>query len=827
MAANAPSCPADALFDSFLSDEASDDDRRDFESHLNDCESCQVRLEKRLSSAEWRRLLPKDPGTPISIVRKESDGKAESEQPIVDGYTIEAVIGHGGMGTVYRAHQHSLNRTVALKILSSTATENPRRWLRFKTEVEAIGRLQHPNIVRVFDAGEYKERAYVAQELCDSESLESQMGTPRPPADVVSLLQQLVDAIDHAHRQEVLHRDIKPSNILFAGGRVKLADFGLAKLTDMDDSLTRTRDVMGSPSYMAPEQARADHEAIGPETDIFQTGILMYELLTGIAPFRADSAVETLRLAQEHEPVSPRRLQPSIPRDLQTICQKCLSKRPSDRYRTAAALAEDLQRFQDGRPIHARPPGILVRSWKWTRRRPAAAALIGVTILAIASLLLMWANFTSELAEQTRIAEGKTQEAQRNLEDQIEANAATLEVLGFFTVDLLDAANPENDGANVKVIDVIDRASVDVEERFGDRPRVEAIVQAAIGNVYLELGQPLKALPHMERGVKLFQDVNEPLNQQSYVASYQLALCFKGLGRYEDALKIADRLTPLAAELGIEQELELRFFRSGQVLRDAKPAAMIEHLQQLHSDCVQHLGANNRLTLSVLGNLTVAYLKSGDLKKAEEHERQRLAETEEILGPDDPDTVISLNNLAIILVRQGRFEESEKLQREVLERKTRSLGEKHFGTIGQKHNLAMVIWRQGRHQEATDLLQEVIVQRGEVYGPSDPRPLETTYQAGRMYLVMEEYERGEELFDRVLGPLVADRPATGQWASLLTVWAEFKIRQKKLPRARTLLDSAHAVFETAPDEKNASRLKALATAEDLLKQQDADATSSD
>lgn len=816
-------CPDETLLNEFLSGDISSDVRNELESHFDECDACQNKLEMSLNSARWQQLMPADRQLQIETANSvladtlaTSVSSTADQHPEIPGYEIQDKIDAGGMGVVYRAIQHSLNRTVALKVLSSTATENPQRWLRFKTEIEAIGRLQHPNIVRVFDAGEHNGRAYVSQEICEPKSLEARISTPQPPAGVASMVEQLADAVHHAHQQEVLHRDIKPSNILFANGSVKLADFGLAKLTDIEDTLTRTRDVMGSPSYMAPEQVRADHNAIGPQTDVFQLGILMYESLTGVAPFLADSVVETLRLTQEHEPVAPRRMQPGIPRDLQTICLKCLEKRVSDRYQSAADLAADLQRFQSGHSIHAKPPGPLNRLLRWTMRRPAMAALMTVSLVAVIGLLVIWAQFTTELAEQTRIAREKTKDAQTSLNEALEANAAAIEVMEFFTVDLLDTANPEVGGVNMKVVDVINAAAETVETKFEDRPRIEAIVQTAIGNMFFKLGKPLTALPHMERGVTLFEQVGEPVNQQSFVAQYQLALCLKGLQRHDEAIAIADRLVPLAADVGIMWELELRYFNLSRVVRTEGLKKAIPYAEELYADCVKHLGKTHSTPMNIRGTLAAFYVQVNDMEKAEQIAHEALQMFEDIGDEDNPGAASALNTLAVVAVRQGDFAEAEKLHRDGLRRRISSQGERHSATIDQKSNLAAAIWRRGSHKEATDLLQEVIGVRVEILGAKDTRTLEATYQATRMYLVMKAYDEAEELTDRILAPQLPDRSATGQWASLLTAWAEVKIHQQDFKRAKQLLDSARAVFSEAPRASNRSRTKALDAAEALL-----------
>lgn len=814
-----PNCPPMPELESLLQGTCQPADEASLEAHLEDCPHCQSRLAELSADPQWRQLMPADATLQLDTASQTDTAAAGSSYPAstlpeIAGYTISSKLGQGGMGTVYAAHQHSLNRTVALKVLGSTAMENPKRWLRFRTEIEAIGRLQHPHIVRVFDAGESHGRAYVAQELCEQESLEQKVTAPQTPDDVIQMMRQLADAVHHAHEQGVLHRDIKPANVLFSEGAVKLVDFGLAKLTDLDDRMTQTRDVMGSPSYMAPEQARADHDNIGRQTDVYQLGILMYELLTGVAPFLADSAVETLRLTQEHDPVPPRQLQPSVPKDLQTICLKCLEKKTADRYRTAAELNADLERLQSGHPIHARPPGLIGRVVKWTRRHPAQAALWTVSTIATMTLLLMWARFTADLQEQTRIAGEKTDEAQRNLLNAMDSTDVAYEVMDFFTIDLLEAADPENDGINVRVVDVIDEAAAQVEEKFGHRPRVEAIVQLAISNMYFKLGKDDQALPHAERSVALFRQVKEPLNQQSFSAQYQLALCLRSAGRYDEFNELIAQIAPLSFDVSEQYVLEVRFTQMGELRRTQGLTAALPVARELYADCVAILGRDATTTCRVNGSLATMCFQAGHIEEAVALSEENLEVCRSV--GDEPGAASAMNVIAVGLNRQGRFEEAEAIQREALTQRQRLHGEDAWVTTGLEYNLASTIWRQGRHAEAVGMIRRVLSVRIPQAGIDHVDILEATFQATRMYLVMNQPDEAASLCDEILAPQLADRPPTGQWCSLLTAWAESKIGQHDLDRAAELLASAERIFEENESAKNPSRAKALKKAQTAL-----------
>jgi tetratricopeptide (TPR) repeat protein/tRNA A-37 threonylcarbamoyl transferase component Bud32 len=333
----------------------------------------------------------------------------------IPGYEVLGVLGRGGMGVVYKARQSRLKREVALKMLLGGPHAAPAQLARFRTEAEAVARLQHANIVQIHEIGEHNGLPYFSLEYVAGGTLAGRLdGTPMPAPDAVVLVETLARAMHYAHERGIVHRDLKPANVLLASGGVpKIADFGLAKHMAGSDVHTLSGTVLGTPSYMAPEQARGEAHAVGPLTDVYALGAILYELLTGRPPFRAASVVETVQQVIDQEPVTPTRLQPKVPRDLETVCLKCLAKKPGQRYASAAALADDLARFLRGEPVLARPAGRWERAAKWARRRPLAAALVAVIVLAVGGLLGVWAGFTVELRGERDRAEANFRRAMR------------------------------------------------------------------------------------------------------------------------------------------------------------------------------------------------------------------------------------------------------------------------------------------------------------------------------------------------------------------------------------------------------------------------------
>jgi eukaryotic-like serine/threonine-protein kinase len=260
------------------------------------------------------------------------------------------------MGVVYKARQLGLNRLVALKMIRGGSQARPDHFVRFSIEAEAVARLRHPNIVQIFDIGEVEGLPFVSLELLEGGSLADRLaGTPQPGRPSAELLVTLALAIDLAHQAGIVHRDLKPSNVLFTeDGIPKITDFGLAKRIDSDDHQTESGQIMGSPSYMASEQAQGRSREVGPVADVYALGAILYEMLTGRPPFKCETPMETLRQVIDDEPVPPSRLVPRLPRDLETVCLKCLQKEPAKRYESAQALADDVLRYLGGEPIRAR-----------------------------------------------------------------------------------------------------------------------------------------------------------------------------------------------------------------------------------------------------------------------------------------------------------------------------------------------------------------------------------------------------------------------------------------------------------------------------------------
>ncbi len=336
-------------------------------------------------------------------------GQASIPVPgVPPGYEVLEVISSGGQGCVYKARHLGLNRIVALKVILSGVAATSDQRERFRREAHSIALLQHPNVIEVFDYGESQGQPFMAMEYCSGGSLAARVKRQRPsPKEAARMVEAVAKGVQAAHQVRVIHRDLKPGNVLLtAEGQFKVTDFGLAKQLDADLESTPAEAILGTPGYMAPEQVWAN-DSIGPTTDVYGLGAVLYQLLTGHAPFTGDNKIDVVMKALHELVVSPRAENPTVPSDLETICLKCLEKDPEKRYRSAEALAAELRRFQEDRPILARPIGPLEQAWRWAKRNPTVAGLSALAFV----LMLTTITILAVAAYRINAARGEEQQA--------------------------------------------------------------------------------------------------------------------------------------------------------------------------------------------------------------------------------------------------------------------------------------------------------------------------------------------------------------------------------------------------------------------------------
>ena len=618
------------------------------------------------------------------------------------GYEILGELGRGGMGVVYRARHRQLNRDVALKMVLHGPHASPREWERLRAEAESIARLQHPHIVQIFEIGETEGCPYCALEYVDGGSLADEIhGTPQPHRAAVECVMALCQAIAYAHQRGILHRDLKPSNVLLTRERVpKVTDFGLAKqysATDVSVACEPTpsgqsqSQIAGTPSYMAPELLRGSKRSPQVTVDVYGLGAILYELLTGRPPFRAESPQETLIQVLLDEPVPPLRLRPTLPRDLDTICLKCLAKQPDRRYASVDALLHDLRCFLAGKPISARPIRIAERGLKWARRRPAVAALLAGIVLIVAALLCVGWGVAMRERQQAALLRGERNRAIRERNEKtlfLEKSLAAEQQLK----ELADAMATLPEGQlqrqlqeeRLKIyLEAVTRPSDDLLIS-----REQARTYERLSDIYRNLKKRSEALDAQRSANQIFARLieAEPRNE-AYEGDYvigldRLALLLKQNREYAEAERMLRDGIARAEQLLTRSPRTARYHGTlgtmlnnlATYLYDLDDRAQLEQACQMLEQAIEHQRQAVALDSSPLyamflrnhhGALAEALLRKGDYERA--------ADTARVLPTFFPDDPLDYKRAANFLDRCGRAAAADA-SLDVAERERRSAG---------------------------------------------------------------------------------------------------------------------------------------------------------
>jgi serine/threonine protein kinase len=498
--------------------------------------------------------------------------------PNVGGYQILGILGRGAMGVVYKARQRGLQRIVALKMILAGGHASASDVARFQSEAEAVGRLQHPNIVQVYEVGEQDGCPYLSLEFVDGGSLGKKIaGEPQPIQPAAHLIMLLAQGMEAAHQKGIIHRDLKPSNVMLTQPRQtgssesskstisiseslygipKIADFGLAKRLDEECGQTRSGSILGTPSYMAPEQAEGRSKEVGPLADVYALGAVLYELLTGRPPFRGEGMMDTLEQVRHREVVPPSQLQPKVPADLETICLKCLQKEQGRRYASAAALAEDLRRFLAGEPIQARPVSALERGWRWCGRNPVVA---GLSVVLFASLLAgtivatTFAIVASNRADQLALEKEQTERQRldavdkKKLAEKNEQFAITQRNRADRTKD---AANQQREVAEEELKTFIEL----VQDKFKDTGKMSKEVRE-LREIILKRGaDSLRKIAEIaSKNADFFEKEPGLYKRAEAYALFEIAKLLKEGNDWPKALEFYERVTAIFEELAHDE----------------------------------------------------------------------------------------------------------------------------------------------------------------------------------------------------------------------------------------------------------------------------------
>jgi tetratricopeptide (TPR) repeat protein/tRNA A-37 threonylcarbamoyl transferase component Bud32 len=643
-------------------------------------------------------------------------------------YELLEEIARGGMGVVYRARQVSLNRIVAVKTILAGQLASAADMERFRAEARAAASLQHPNIVAIHEVGEQDGQQCFSMDYIKGRNLaEVVREGPLPARQAARYLQTIAEAIHFAHQRGILHRDLKPSNVLLdLFDQPRVTDFGLAKQMKADSDLTRSGQVLGSPNFMPPEQAASKHGQVGPPSDVYSLGAILYYLLAGRPPFAAETLANTLQQVCQSEPAPLRLWNPSVQRDLETMCLKCLEKEPRRRYATAQELAEELGRFLSDEPILARPVSQPEKLWRWCRRKPALAALAASVVALLASIIVLslvaagraTAARDAEKRERQIAERARTNEMQLRLAAETAEKSARTEAVNSVAVanflrEALRGVRPSiAKGRDPTLLrEILDRTAQRVGRELTNQPEVEANLRFTLGQVYRDLGDHAKSEEMSRAELAIWRKLRPEVDGKVAYSLNNVALELAEQGKLDEAEQLQRQALAIHQKLYSEPHSEtvnslgnlgLTLLRRGQ-LADA------EEFMRQAADMGRKLQRDKRLDgPAALANLASLLSRTGKLADAEELDREALARRRERWGEEHVDVAHSLNNLGLVLSRQRKFAEAETMWRQALAIRRKLLDPTHEKVATTLENLAGMLRVQNRPAEAEPLYRDLL-----------------------------------------------------------------------------------------------------------------------
>ncbi len=659
-----------------------------------------AQFEESLAAAETRLAIPRQLGP----------------------YRIQSRLGCGGMGTVYEAEQDFPRRYVALKVLPPSLVDET-SVARLRREADLLGRLRHPGIAQIYEAGVFDEsadtfpQAYIAMELIRGERLTEAVSDCTLPQRL-NIFVQVCDAVQHAHERGVIHRDLKPSNIMVdSDGRPRVLDFGIGRAVEPDPSeaalRTATGEIFGTVAYMSPEQVRGGSE-VTTAADVYSLGVLLYELAADVLPLdlRTVPVLEATRRIQEDEPTRLGTHDADLRGDLEIITAKALEKDPAARYASARALAEDVRRYLSNQPIEARRPSMIYVLRKLARRHRALAFAttvviigLGIGVVGLTGGLVAAHRAIGELEVERETA----REAEKSARLEADRAVATRSYL----FHLLRSGLPDRtQGEALTVRDIIANSDDELREYFSGEPLLEAWAHQMLGQCLFELGDSDRALTHVQRAVELREREGKPDDPELFQALDGLAAVLHDLGANEDAESVARRA--LAGR-------------------------------------TESLGAKHPKTLTSRDRLAGILTERGDWEAAERLHRENLELFREVHGPEDDQTMTVVNNLGKALFTRGQYDEARALFAEVVEHRQRELGSEHPRTFNSQSNLATSLMALDDLDAAIELLEDSLERCREVFPEGHRQTMRTLHKLATAYRRKERPAEAKVIYDEILG----------------------------------------------------------------------------
>ena len=698
---------------------------------------------------------PLDPDATLASLGPQPATVAAKVPSTIGSYRIIRLLGEGGMGAVYEAEQDQPRRRVALKVIKS-AWADRELLRRFELESQTLGRLHHPGIAQIYEAGaaetSFGSQPFFAMEIIHGKPLiEYAEAKHLNTRQRLALMIQICEAVEHAHQRGIIHRDLKPGNILMEeNGQPKILDFGLARVTDGDMQATRQTDMgqlLGTLAYMSPEQVTADPLALDTRSDVYALGVILYELLAGRLPYEVSRHVyEVVRTIQQVDPKPLSSINRAYRGDIETIAARALEKDKTRRYGSAAELAADIRRYLEDRPIAAKPASTSYQLRKFARRNK----VLVTGTFAVFLTLIVGVVVSTWQAVRARRAEVRAQ-----------AETATAQaVVDFLQNDLLAQASANKQAGpktkpdpDLKVRTALDRAAERIEGKFAKQPEVEAEIRQTIGQTYYDLGLYPEGRKQLEQALTLRRRVLGPDNPKTIETMLSLGLTALLQDKYAEAEEIDNRALEISRRvLGPENPVTLKCTSAVVNLYLAQhKAAQTEALAKQALEISRRvLGPEHPDTLYAAGNLAASYAGQGKYAQDAALLAPVLEISRRVLGPEHPETLNYMRGLSYAYVMQGKEAQADEMDQQLLQILRRDLGPEHPVTLTALYNVTAGDLREGKNAEAEELARDALEIKRRIFGPEDRRTLNSMRQLAEAYQGQGRYAEAEELDAKVL-----------------------------------------------------------------------------